>query len=1132
MAFPTKFRDPFAASGVDPFAQGFRDPFAQGQSQPPDYGQQLQTDIANLTARLQSQGQYEPPKPRHNLLDALLKALNVPGSAVRGAILEARAPEQFNFLDALWKNQQSASGQALLKELGALPENKIGKFVAGLGVDIATDPLTYLAGGITRPLSFFGKSLTTEGAVQPFLRGAEAGLRQTGELGATLGSEGVLAARRAAANASRESAVAAPVISRDTLENIARERGYNSAAELRQVVRSAEQAGAVDSLGLPQNIVDALKIGTEAPVTTAARPVAEALQTGITQNAPRALTRQETAGLQFGGALRENAATRGFFQAIMPTMLQDPQFAQMVRMLRIGTSHEADAALKNLEQYAKNLAPEQQRQVTDLVESTLLRARTVGPDGKLLENIPAIKRAAPSVAPTPLVDEYVNLYRSLSGMPTDQLSPVFERLNQLRADPGFAGEVAAHNAAFDAEKMAATGMPGAQDLGRATDPMGMLFTPEEAASLKKATPLAAAPETLSAVRQRYPQMGRLLEDAPIETLPPPVFDAFQNVTSTLAEYGDKRLQRGLLSSLLDNYFPHKLPPEEGKGFGLGKLTTTQASAKYREFRQPIAVLEQMAAKGQAVPKFEHEFVRPFAKEVIDSINNIHTFDFFHETAAQFGIRAEDMASRLGMTASMAPKLPEEVAGMKLVDFGTFLVRGNKNSTFGKLGKVYLPNDIADELTRLHTAYNTDEGIRAFAQLWDKTTGLWRPLVTVLRLAYHFNNALGNTWNSFLGGLTNPDRYVSAAKVLSGAEGAVRIGTEEVPYKLLKDIAEKSGAIDSGIFATELRPDALARIQQKLGVGGHVSELWGKLVAGGASLGRIVESESRMALFLDQLIKRGSAGEDAVNAAVQHVNKYLFDYRSGLSKFEREVMRRVAPFYSFTRFNIPLQVAELVNQPGKFLLYKKTKDNLAQLEAPPDAVPPWLEDALRIPVKMPDGRTLFFNPRLPLQQLTMLPGGGESASGELLGMLHPLPKMILELATGQNFFTGRPIQQYQGQTIPATGILSPISAVAPGLVGSDVPGRVSPYAAYLSNQFGAVSQVGTAFASATAADAPPEDILRAVRLAIPGLYSYDPTQQEIQNLAAERQRLQDQIRKNRDEGTPIPTIADIRRRGGF
>ena len=114
----------------------------------------------------------------------------------------------------------------------------------------------------------------------------------------------------------------------------------------------------------------------------------------------------------------------------------------------------------------------------------------------------------------------------------------------------------------------------------------------------------------------------------------------------------------------------------------------------------------------------------------------------------------------------------------------------------------------------------------------------------------------------------------------------------------------------------------------------------KLVKTGRHIGSVIEDNARLAHFVDKLQK----GMDADTAA-QSVKKFLFDYTE-LTQTERNVFKRVFPFYSWSRKNIPLQLEMMVRKPGQQLLPVKLKHEVERLSAGdrpiPDAnLPEWL-----------------------------------------------------------------------------------------------------------------------------------------------------------------------------------------------
>jgi hypothetical protein len=91
----------------------------------------------------------------------------------------------------------------------------------------------------------------------------------------------------------------------------------------------------------------------------------------------------------------------------------------------------------------------------------------------------------------------------------------------------------------------------------------------------------------------------------------------------------------------------------------------------------------------------------------------------------------------------------------------------------------------------------------------------------------------------------------------------------------------------------------------------------------------VESHARAVLYIRNLWLTG--GDHAV--ATERVNKFLFDYQNGLSWSEREVIRRIIPFYTFTRKNIPLVTEYIFREPGRTLFAPKVLTALEEAGGP-------------------------------------------------------------------------------------------------------------------------------------------------------------------------------------------------------
>jgi hypothetical protein len=93
-----------------------------------------------------------------------------------------------------------------------------------------------------------------------------------------------------------------------------------------------------------------------------------------------------------------------------------------------------------------------------------------------------------------------------------------------------------------------------------------------------------------------------------------------------------------------------------------------------------------------------------------------------------------------------------------------------------------------------------------------------------------------------------------------------------------------------------------------GVGGVTRDVL-PAVRAGRTAGTNIEDFFRGAQWNSQ-VRRGAAPSVAADA----VNRLHFDY-DALTGFEKNVMRRLVPFYTFARRNLPLQAENLVTRPG-------------------------------------------------------------------------------------------------------------------------------------------------------------------------------------------------------------------------
>ena len=129
-----------------------------------------------------------------------------------------------------------------------------------------------------------------------------------------------------------------------------------------------------------------------------------------------------------------------------------------------------------------------------------------------------------------------------------------------------------------------------------------------------------------------------------------------------------------------------------------------------------------------------------------------------------------------------------------------------------------------------------------------------------------------------------------------------------------------------------------------------------------NLGMATETFVRGSLGFDTLYKGG-----AVDEAFDNVMKFHFDY-DDLSDFERNVVKKVIPFYTWTRKNMPLMFEMFARKPAVFNRYNSLKKEIeATTEGPPSVYPRWMQrqGAIQLPFKF-EGEDMFILPDMPFK----------------------------------------------------------------------------------------------------------------------------------------------------------------------
>jgi hypothetical protein len=192
-----------------------------------------------------------------------------------------------------------------------------------------------------------------------------------------------------------------------------------------------------------------------------------------------------------------------------------------------------------------------------------------------------------------------------------------------------------------------------------------------------------------------------------------------------------------------------------------------------------------------------------------------------------------------------------------------------------------------------------------------------------------------------------------------------------------------------------------------------------------------------------------------------VKKLQFDY-SDLSPFEKDAMRHLIPFYTFTRKMSGLLADDLLNKPGgRMAASIKTAARAHKADA---RTPDYVSQTASVPLgEQEDGTRKYLtgfglpweNPLAFMSDLTSPGAALRKAGNTVLGQTTPMLKGPLEWATGRSFFQQGP---EGGRSL---GDMDPLLGRLAANVKQMVTGETTPH----------VSPLGGGLTEAIAANSP-------------------------------------------------------------
>lgn len=471
----------------------------------------------------------------------------------------------------------------------------------------------------------------------------------------------------------------------------------------------------------------------------------------------------------------------------------------------------------------------------------------------------------------------------------------------------------------------------------------------------------------------------------------PLLDAAKKVRS---HFTDAQLEAGLLKPEAlhdpDTYFPRVLTKQGEKYVGKtegvsravpGSATVAGINDPFRKGRKlmtdsPVSEINTAQEAKVGGPLFEESAPKALMSRSLSA----------HRAVAAKGF-ADTLTT---LTDSTGQRLARAVESLPKNARGVIeLPQGWVDVNIPSVGHYAMPKELAAEARKVAPLVFNEDGLRKFVGALDKWQTLWKGYATVpfvFGFGFHERNAIGNVFNNWLAGIKPTDSAYAEAQKLQHLVAKGKREGDTLKYlsgedRRLIDAARKNDVIGEGWYSIDV-PDKAATAKLPFRTetaGGKVKRVAqaanplsteNAVISTGRKLGSAIEQNARLAHFIAKSRDLGSFEQ-----AARSVRKYLFDY-SDLTGTEKEVLKRLVPFYTFTRKNMPVQIEAMLKTPGKFSRFQQARMALAdQAPAPEGLYPGYLPELAGTPLPMGVSEALSKVPGLrfdPNQQIVAAP----------------------------------------------------------------------------------------------------------------------------------------------------------------
>lgn len=528
---------------------------------------------------------------------------------------------------------------------------------------------------------------------------------------------------------------------------------------------------------------------------------------------------------------------------------------------------------------------------------------------------------------------------------------------------------------------------------------------------------------------------------------------------------------GIAVNHVDNHFPHMMVPTKMSAIPAripaaaktgATMERTLKDTLFTTDEDKLKNLESIVAGGNkdkidaAMADAKNSGMEGFD----DNFFTAHTARILENTQAETSsYMVKEMVRNMGDTSAAAKAagwVPMDLKGVKDEIAKQFQLRGADGA------EVLFHPAVAARASKLVTSMTNDEATSAVLKGYDSLQNYWKAAVTSIFPSFHGRNAFSNVLQSFMDigyhalnpaihgvaadmAYKNHQADTLAVKMLGDGPAADAAKDEYntlMNSNYFKDIygahytygEMRQMVKNNGVAFTSRSGTDSADLLAGKGAGDHLlfpeSELAGKVTKAvkttlnplsdknalfntGRKVGSALEDHSRLVHFVATLKGTGDA-----SLAAKRTKQFLFDYNN-MTNFERNVMRRLLPFYSYTRKNLEMQARGLLQTPGRTASIAQGLNTLGEVisgsnqlsQQEQDALPDWIKSGINIlTAKNGENVTILSSLGTPLEQ----PFQALQAN-QLLGSLSPLIRVPVEQMSGYSFYQGKPLSEVTNAT---------------------------------------------------------------------------------------------------------------------